>query len=239
MARTPVPGKKAEMTETATAPPPPLSYATLRPRFKQRQAETNNVYQNWQIRVHRSLSWLKRSEEMPDDQPDLKFMLLWVSLNALYSRWDGERNAPAHEASARSRFIVKICRMDGGRVGQFFQRHRGLVKKLLEDPFLSPVFWRDPANPKAKGWATQDANYLDRNLRAREWCKLLEQVSDRLYVLRGQLMHGAATGGGKLNRQSLKYCLTLLQLAVPLVVHVVIEHGAHDDWPDLCYPPQK
>src|SRR5262245_52686973 len=90
------------------------TYATLRPRFKQRQAETNGVYQNWQIRVHRALSWLKRSEELPEDQPDLKFMLLWISLNSLYSRWDSERSAPAQESAARGRFVKRICDWDSG-----------------------------------------------------------------------------------------------------------------------------
>jgi hypothetical protein len=225
------------MNEAAPATAPPPTYATLRPRFKQRQAETNNVFQNWQIRVHRSLSWLKRSEELAEDQPDVKFMLLWISLNSLYSHWDGERSAPAQESSARGHFVKRICEWDSKLIGQSLHGHRGLVKKLLENAYLSNVFWRDPENAKAKGWATQDANYLDRNLKARDYDKLLDQVLERLYVLRGQLMHGAATGGGKLNRQTLKYSLWLLQLLVPLVIQIVMEHGANDDWRDLCYPP--
>jgi hypothetical protein len=111
------------------------------------------------------------------------------------------------------------------------------VNKLLENFYLSNTFWRDPRNPKAKQWAAQDAHHLDRNLKDGAHNKVLAQVMDRLYVLRGQLMHGAATGGGKLNRQTLRYCLWLLELLTPLLIHVVIEHGRHDDWPDLCYPP--
>lgn len=88
---------------TAVATTSPAStFASLRIRLKQLQVETNHVYQNWQIRVHRSLSWLKRSEELLDDQPDFKFMLLWIALNSLYSRWGSERSAPAHEAASRA-----------------------------------------------------------------------------------------------------------------------------------------
>ncbi len=216
---------------------PALDWTTLKARFKQLQIQTQNVFQNWQIRVHRALSWLKRAAELPDDEPDLKFMLMWVSLNSLYSRWDAARNAPGQDNAARSKFIVRVCAMDQERIGTLLRRHRSLIKKLLENPFLSSTFWRDPSNPKAKGWATQDANYLDRNLKNNDSCRVLEQVLDRLYVMRGQLMHGAATGGGKLNRQTLKYCLELLRVFTPVLIYMAIEHGANDDWPDLCYPP--
>jgi hypothetical protein len=61
----------------------------------------------------------------------------------------------------------------------------------------------------------------------------------RLFIFRGQLVHGASSGGSRLNRPSLKYCLWALEKFVPLIIHVVIEHGRHDDWPDLCYPPLR
>jgi hypothetical protein len=211
--------------------------AAMKTRFKQRCVETNHVHQNWQIRVHRALSWLKRSAELPEAEPDLKFMLLWVSLNSLYSRWDAERNAPGQDAAARHAFLSRVCEWDGEAVAAALREKRGLAKKLLENAFLSNVFWRDPRNPNAKTWAAQDAHHLDRNLRDGAHGRVLEQVMDRLYVLRGQMVHGAATGGGKLNRQTLRYCLWLLERLAPLMIHVVIEHGRHDDWPELCYPP--
>src|SRR3954468_7416793 len=166
---------------------PQHTWDTLRARFKQLQLETNNVYQNWQIRVHRSLSWYKRALALPDDQPETRFLLLWIALNCLYSRWDAERNAPAQDAASRKAFLGRLCDWDPGLVGRMLRRYRPLAKKLLEDPFLSNTFWRDPDNPKAKGWGAADANYLDANLRAGDHCKLLGQVVDRLYVLRGQL----------------------------------------------------
>jgi hypothetical protein len=214
-----------------------LDAVSLKTRFKKRCTDTNDVYQNWQIRVHRSLSWLKRASELPDDQPDLKFMLLWVSLNSLYSTWDNERNAPAHERVSRGRFVRRRCGWDGSLVGETLQKNRSLVKKVLENFYLSNTFWRDPDNPKSKGWAAEDANYLDRNLKQQNFLRVLEQVLERLFVMRGQLVHGAATGGGRLNRQTLGSCVRLLGILAPLIVHLTIEHGCNDDWPDMCYPP--
>ena len=141
------------------------------------------------------------------------------------------------DTAARNDFLDKVCRMDPPLIEQLLRRYRPLIKKLLEDPFLSNSFWKDPHHPKAKGWAAADANYLEQNLKDGAHCKLLCQTMDRLYVLRGQLVHGASTGGGRLNRKPLNYCLQLLSEIAPLVVHVVLEHGCGDDWPDLCYPP--
>ena len=212
---------------------------TLKARFKKRCAETNNVYQNWQIRVHRAISWLKRSAEFTTEQPEARFLYLWIAFNSLYSRWSAGKNAPDVDSHARNDFIRRICEMDIQTVGAVLHRHRGLVNKLLSNAFLSDTFWREPDHPKAKGWATEDANYLDKNLKNHDYCRVLGQTVNRLYVLRGQIVHGASTGGSKLNRSSLKYAFELLALMVPPMIEIVIEHGCNDEWPELCYPPVK
>lgn len=225
---------------TLSTSPTTSEWAHLRSRFKEIQQDTGGVFQNWQIRVHRSLSWFKRALELPDgDQDDVKFMLLWVSLNALYSRWDAERNAPAHDGFARQQFIVRVCELGPIAVRDVLQRQRPYLKKLLANCYLSNTFWRNPDSPDAKARAVEDASYYDRNMKAKDYGRLLGQVMDRLYVMRGQLMHGAATGGGSLNRETLKYCLQIMQTFVPLIIGVVIDGGANDDWPELCYPPLK
>ncbi len=58
-----------------------------------------------------------------------------------------------------------------------------------------------------------------------------------MYLLRCQLVHGAATFGSRLNRTALKHCTTLMQLLMPAMLLVWIDHGAEEDWGLLCYPP--
>lgn len=214
-----------------------LTADALKVRFKKRCAETNNCHQNWQIRVHRSLSWLKRASEFDARQPEAKFLFLWISLNSLYSRWNAEKNAPDIDTHARRDFLARVCALDKESILAMLRGSRGLVNKLLSDPFLADVFWRDPAHPKAKGWATEDSNFIDRNLKAADAVRVLGQAVDRMFVLRGQIVHGASTGGSKLNRKGLNYCLLMLELLVPLVQQIVIERDCNDDWPALCYPP--
>ncbi len=102
---------------------------------------------------------------------------------------------------------------------------------------MSPIFWRNPGHPKAKGWATQDVNHLDQHLKNREYGEVLHQVMERLFVLRGQIVHGASTRGSRHNRSALRFAAQLLEQFVPAILHIVIERGCGDDWPELCYPP--
>jgi hypothetical protein len=216
-----------------------LDPASIKTRFKQRCLATNNVYQNWQIRVHRALSWYKRALELPEEQSDLSFMLLWIALNALYGRWDVSRNAPAQDGPARDELVKRVCEWDPAMIGATLRRLRALEKKILENFFLANTFWRDPENPKSKSWSVEDAKHLDRNHQICDTCRLQNQIMSRLYVMRGQLVHGAATGGGKLNRKTLGHCVALMRGLVPVFIHICAEKGAHDDWPELCYPPLK
>lgn len=212
-------------------------WATLRARFKTRQAETGSVFQNWQVRVHRSLSWMKRATEFPDDLPDAKLLLFWIALNALYGRWDPIRGSPAFDSESRDRFVENLCGWSNERIGSYVRFRRSLIKKLLENFFLSNDFWRDPTAADSKSRGAADAKYLEINLRKNDYCCVLQQALDRVYVLRGQLAHGAATANSRLNRKALLQCLDLLAEVVPLAIEICIEHGTNHDWPDLCYPP--
>jgi hypothetical protein len=71
------------------------------------------------------------------------------------------------------------------------------------------------------------------------WGMILDRVVDRIYLLRCQLTHGAATYGGSLNRRSLKHCATMLGHLMPAVILVVIDHGRDEDWGPMCYPPMR
>lgn len=226
---------EASVGETVTIISDPTQ---LKTRFKQVCAATGGVYQNWQVRVHRSLSWYKRASEFPVEHPEARFLYLWIAFNSLYSRWDSSTNAPGHDREARGDFLRTLVACDAQDItGTLLKQHRPLLKKLLGNAYLSPVFWRDPYDSRSRGKATEDANYLEKNYRDRNHAKLLEQAFDRLYVLRGQIVHGASSGGSSLNRTALRHCLTTIEQFLPGILHLVIEHGAHERWPELCYPP--
>ena len=216
---------------------PEMTAAAMKLRFKEKCAAIGGRHRNWQVRIHRSLSWLKRADQFSEEQGEAHYLFLWIALNSLYSNWDNEKNVPGLDSHARDEFLRRVCAWNKPLLAQAVKESRGLVKKLLENPFLSAVYWKQPDHPQAKTWATAEAADLDAHLRNGEISTVLIQAMHRLFVFRGQLVHGASSGGSRLNRGSLKYCLWSLQKFVPLIIHLVIEHGCHDDWPDLCYPP--
>lgn len=218
---------------------PELTADAMKVLFKQRCVGLGNEHRNWQIRVHRSLSWLKRAGSFTDEQSEAKFLFLWIALNSLYGRWEPETNAPGLDSQAREAFIRRVCQWNAPLMIQVLQTSRGLVKKILENPYLAAGFWRNPDHPDSKRRATADANYLDKNLRAGDAQLVLNQLLYRLFVFRGQLVHGASSGGSRLNRGAMKYCLMMIELQVPLIIHLTIEHGCAGDWPELCYPPMR
>ena len=72
----------------------------------------------------------------------------------------------------------------------------------------------------------------------RQWSRITEPTLERVYLLRCQLIHGAATCGSTLNRGSLTRVNGFLAEFLPVALTVWIEHGADHDWGPMCYPPQ-
>jgi hypothetical protein len=149
---------------------------TLKARYKQICEQVPDNSENWRIRVHRSLSWSKRAAALPEDQPEARFLMLWIAINSLYGRWNAERNVPDVDNIARHEFADRLCRMDGPAVAAVIQPSRGLAKKLLGNPYLSHVFWRDPLDLKSKGWGAEDANHAESHIHQGHWAILLRQV---------------------------------------------------------------
>jgi hypothetical protein len=228
------------MAENHAQPPPDPGHAALKRRFKERCKATNNVFQNWQIRVHRSLSWSARAATLAESHPEAEVLYLWIAFNSLYGLWDAERNCPGHDHDARRGFIHTFAKADKPATEAFLQANKATVKKLLGSPYLSGVFWRDPHAPKAAQLATTDLYKLDSLMKPGDspaHAHLIDLAFERVYIFRGQLVHGASTGGSRLNRPTLTASLEWLRKAVPFMQHLAIEFGTHDTWPELCYPP--
>jgi len=113
------------------------------------------------------------------------------------------------------------------------QEHKRLIMSLLEDEYLSEFFWQEPCAKRAG--QSRKAAY---NARAwyveQRWTTILDGLLERIYTMRCQLVHGAATYGGKLNRISLRRCVTMMQRLLPALLMVWIDHGADENWGPMC-----
>jgi len=190
------------------------------------------------IRFHRACSWLAESELLIDRQEyDSALIHQWIGFNALYSRWDAVRQEPLLDRQTWTEFLRRIVALDRDSLfSDFLQDHKPQLFQLLENGYLTKYFWRDPhaANSSRAGNGVFKARdyYL-----AGKWHLILEEILDRVYLLRCQLMHGAASRNSKLNREALSQCVATMDEFLKLVLFVWTQTGYDQDWGLLCYPP--
>ncbi len=220
----------------------PETCRTLRRRWKphkERLGEQGDD-QPTVIRFHRACSWLDRVEKNADRQDlDVDLISLWISFNALYGQWDEQRREPVPDRESWKNFINRMLKLDQtGYLSAALTEHRRLVLSLLDDEYLSRHFWQEPCAATA-GKARRSKHSAHSWYVEKRWIMILETVLDRVYFMRCQIVHGAATHGGKLNRTSLKRCVWMMQRLLPALLLVWIDHGADEEWGPLCYPPLK
>lgn len=219
---------------------PPLTVPELRSRWKPVKERLLARHPNHPtvVRMHRALSWYQRSEDAPDGQDaDLVLLCQWIALNSFYGQWDTQRREPQPDWEGCRRFFHRLLRLDAsGHIKAVLIDHRDLAMALLEDQYLSDYFWEDPTDRRAS--QSRKARYDARTWYDQEmWAMLLDRLLERVYLLRCQLAHGAATYGGKLNRQSLALCTQIMRPLLSAVLLVITDHGADEDWGVMCYPP--
>jgi hypothetical protein len=190
------------------------------------------------VRFHRACSWLARVEQMAEDEePDLALVSQWIAFNSLYGQWDAARREPRPDRESWRAFTDSILQLDqDNRVIAALQEHKRLVMSLVDDEFLSGYFWQAPGSQRtgqAKK-AKRDAQqwYLDAR-----WRMVVDALLDRIYLMRCQVVHGAATYGGQLNRTSLRHCTLMLKHLITAFLLVWADHGADKNWGPMCYPP--
>ncbi len=191
------------------------------------------------IRFHRACSWIDRVEKNAEcEDYDVDLVCLWIAFNSLYGQWDEKTREPRPDRERWRAFVDSVLRLDEtGYVAASLVEHKRLVMTLLEDEYLSSYFWKEPGAKRAEQSKKSKYNAQSWYIEKR-WVKVLDELLERLYLMRCQLVHGAATHAGKLNRTSLTRCVWMMQRLLPAFLMVWIEHGADEDWGPMCYPPQ-
>lgn len=190
------------------------------------------------IRIHRALSWLERSEQELDD-PDIRFMLLWVALNAAYAREFGLDEKERHRAHEFLRTLVALD-ADESRLQQgLFEQFSGPIRTLVDNKYTYYPFWKalrdhDSSEQWKKRFDTERKAAM-KSLLQGNTAAVLAIIFDRLYVLRNQLVHGGATWNGKVNRQQVRDGAAILGFLVPIVIEIMMDHP-EIDLGDVLYP---
>lgn len=189
------------------------------------------------IRFHRACSWLQRAEQAVPEDLDLVLLSQWVAFNALYGQWDHGVREPLADRECWAHFLERILHLDQRQVVQtMLQTHKPLVMAIFDDEFLSRYFWQEPCDKRAN--QSKKTKYDARTwFVCGNWLLILDRLVERIYFLRCQLVHGASTFNGQLNRVAIRHCCQAMDHLLRAFLLVWIQAGADEDWGILCYPP--
>ncbi len=189
------------------------------------------------VRIHRAISWLTRAEQERDD-PDARYIFLWIAFNAAYASEFGFEQA---ERARVKQFIEKLIGLDRENKlhHALFSQFSGPIRTLVENKHVFEPFWR--ALREHDGSGAWEASFVSskkvamKALMGKDTGTLLSIVLDRLYVLRNQLVHGGATWGGKTNRAQVKDGASILGTLVPIMLEVMMQ-AEGDEFEAIAYP---
>lgn len=216
-----------------------MNYQALKDRHR---AERDAFHPNLSLRVHRALSWLNRAEQL-DDDPDGRFIFLWIAFNAAYATEIDERFRLSEQETFRA-FLAKLVDLDGkGRIAELvWTEFPKSIRVLLNNPYVFQDFWNfQNGSLSEEEWkrhfaAARKAARLA--LGGHDTVAVLSVVLARIYTLRNQLIHGGATWNSSVNRDQMRDCVSLMGKLVPLVIEIMMDNPG-TLWGDACYPVVK
>lgn len=221
----------------------PQDVRSLRRRWKPVKAGAAAVeqHENVRIRLHRCFSWMSRVEHIGSEGlsvDDACLIYRWIALNALYGTWNEADRVPASDIQSLRAFTAFMHEHDtDGRIDAFAREHKKLLESIVGDEHLARHFWKAPGDATHTRRAERAVYSLREALREGRTRAAIDDTLDRVYLAPGQLAHGAATFESALNRDAMRRCSRFLELLLPALCVVIIDHAWRAEWPSLCYPP--
>ena len=119
-----------------------------------------------------------------------------------------------------------------GRIMWADQLH---ILRLVDNQYLFRPFWLGHTDAEEK--LARNRRNVMRHLQNRSTLGVFQELFERLYILRQQVFHGAATSGRKLSRSYLTAAVGLMSRTIPVMIETIIEAGPETDWGEICFPP--
>lgn len=187
----------------------------------------NNVW----LRIYRAISWVARAERETAKDPadhDTAFVFLWVALNAAYAV-DNPYADPLSERAQFKTFIQKAVDVDErGAVREYTLANSETIGSLVDSRYLFMPFW-DFQNeiPGSHDWQSRlatETRATRRYFREGAAVDILVILFDRLYVLRNQLVHGAATWNSIANRAQVENGASIMAYLIPVFIDLMMDN---------------
>lgn len=211
----------------------------LQLKTKQRSLR-QNFPENIGLRVHRSISWIGRSEKAQED-PDAQFLFLWVSFNAAYADEDEFQTIHQGERASFADFFHKTVNLDADNriYDAIWESFSGPIRRLMNNKYVFNPFWQHHNGIDGyEDWESRFAasiQVFNQSLTSRDTVRILSFLFDRLYVLRNQIMHGGTTWNSSVNRDQVIDGASILSFLMPMFVDVMMDNP-HEPWGRPFYP---
>jgi hypothetical protein len=213
--------------------------AHVHSRLKSRhRAEREGYPQPLSLRIHRSLSWLGRAGKEAED-PDIRFILLWIGFNAAYAADLGGLRLSAREEVAD--YFRRLCRLDQQQriYATVWSRFPQEIRLMLDNRYVFAPFWQhhngEPGHADWEARLATEKQAILGALRRQDTPLVLRLLFERLYVLRNQLVHGGATWNGSVNRAQVRDGAAILGTLLPIFLDLMMDHPG-EDWGRPYYP---
>ena len=198
----------------------------------------HNFEENFSLRIHRGLSWIKKAEKELSD-PDASFIFNWIAFNSIYADIEEKEIS---ERGKFNRFFIQVIELDEKKDNKLYNllwiKFFEEIKSLLNNQFIFQPFWNHMIEENAPNWEQSFKNANKRvahALREQNSMRIVSILMERLYVLRNQLMHGGATWSGSKNREQVIDGSKFMRDFVPCLVEIMMKNP-DKDWGNNNYP---
>ncbi|OTG83980.1 HEPN domain-containing protein [Acinetobacter sp. ANC 4648] len=202
--------------------------------FKSKKCENTDQFN---LRIHRGLSWFKRAVQLDDDL-DMKFICLWISFNAIYAQ---ELVVTQDKPTFRT-FLEAIFQADAEhRIDYLLWEKMSLpIRVLLNHPYAFQEFW-DYQNNKISQFSwkkefEQEKQKVYQALQKKDSVDILCMLFSRLYTLKQQILSGGVTYKSSVNRQQLQDSCNILSAFIPIFIRLLLENAQTLDLEKPFYP---
>ena len=198
--------------------------------------------ENFRIKLHRAFSWLKQTDEAPNE--DLRYICLWIAFNSVYGKEREPQNIGTTLGDRQSfqRYLAVISNLDKkNRIITAIRKNlKEIIRELLENRYTFQPYW-DYYNGKKEFSEWERAFQKAKKLAIQELteggtAQILSIVFDRLYTLRNQILHGGATCGSQINRKQLHDGCLILETLIPVILEIMISKPDTEIWGEPYYP---
>ena len=196
--------------------------------FKEKKAQHSDAFN---LRIRRSLSWLKQSTEQ-QQTPEFKWVSLWIAFYAIYA----ENSSLQQQPEQFKHFVQGVLQYD----------RQGKLKELLYSRLVAKVqeFF-------AQTWSVQnhmdDATY--RNIpyaTEKQWIEQAWQQQDvpsllyllmrRLSALYEQMLKGGMSYQSQIHHETIILATQLMSFLVPAYLQILLENATGLDDAEPYYP---